>query len=391
VGISLLSSMGLYWVLSKFYPFLGLTSLQTQIALLFITFNYTLIYFSNRIFRYSLFAFLFTSAFYCLVKGLTLYAGFLWGLTLLTCSFNGLRFFWVWLIFNPNPVTIILAGVMYLNFWIFPKIALYSNKKYHPSGTEGKFEIVNPFTFKQLLSPMYFPLNYAYYGSRLMKKSLKGWCGRIMGVWGLYPINLWVYPIWWIFLFFTIKGILLSDWKIVLVTILLLVPSLDIKYRPRNSVMVIPLIAYFLAQGVGIVPQNWVLWGLGGFLLGFLVLNRIPIVKRRSCLVGAVTSRILDHLPLDGVLCEGLIAYPIALLSKKRVVVMTHSPDYVQAKYETDLAIKEFKLNYAVFSDNWISQYWEGYPVIDYVKTFKLIKTIKESGDKYYIYEISIH
>ena len=254
ITISFLSSIGLWWVSVKLYSALGLSPLASQIALCFLSLNYTLIYFSNRIFRYQLFALLFTSAFYCLLIHNYWLCGLLWGLTMLTCSYNGLRFFWVWLIlsifFGFNFTPLLIALPMYILFWIIPKMITYEIHEYYPSGTEGKLEKVNPFTFRQLLSPIYFPFNYAYYGKRLQRKSLKGWFNRIMGIWGLYPLNRWVYPLAGIMAVLTILGAVLSPIWLNLVVFLLLLPSFDLKYRPRNSIMVIPLIGYFIAKGL---------------------------------------------------------------------------------------------------------------------------------------------
>ena len=102
-----------------------------------------------------------------------------------------------------------------------------------------------------------------------------------------------------------------------------------------------------------------------------------------------ITSRILNELPKDGILVEGLIAYPIAYqTSRKRVIVIPHEPDKLLAIQQTNLSINKFNLHYAVFSDLYKTELHLGYPAIEYIKSFKLLKEIKEDNDTYYIYEI---
>ena len=393
--ISFASSLGLYWITAKLYAALGLSPYATSIALTFMAFNYTLIYFSNSIFRYQLFAFLFTCAFYYLYTGHYLVAGLFWGATLLTCSFNGLRFFWVWLVlllcskaYMGSFQTILVAYYIYIILWILPKLILYSSTKYHPSGTEGRLERVDKFNFKQLLTPMYFPFSYAYYGSKYLRKDIRYWHTRIMGIFGLYPVSIflsipYIFMAWW-----TVKGLQQGPLWLVSLTLLLLMPSFDFKYRPRNSVMVIPLIGYFLGVSMSWLHPQWLLFAQIGGLGAFLWHNRRPITSVGIKPIASVTSRILDKLPLDGILAEGYSAYPIAYNSKKRVVVCTHNPDETQAYWETHLAIFQFNLNYFVYSDKWILDCDIPYPVIEQLKKTVLLKTIREDGTEYYIHNL---
>lgn len=115
----------------------------------------------------------------------------------------------------------------------------------------------------------------------------------------------------------------------------------------------------------------------------FLYKNRVFILTQPK-IKAKVTSRVLNHLPKDGVLVEGLICQPIAYQSHKRVVVIPHDPDRLLAGQQFYLSKEKFDLHYAVFSDRRDGEY----PAIDYIKSFKLIKEIREDNDKYYIYEI---
>jgi hypothetical protein len=122
--------------------------------------------------------------------------------------------------------------------------------------------------------------------------------------------------------------------------------------------------------------------------LVYLWFNRTPIFITPK-IKAHRTSRYLDILPKDGVLVEGLIAYPIAYQTHKRVVVLPHDPEEYNAIQQTNLSIIKFDLNYVVISDLWQTEKL-GYPIIKFIKEFKLLKTIKEDGDNYYVYESRI-
>ena len=178
---------------------------------------------------------------------------------------------------------------------------------------------------------------------------------------------------------------------LVVLTLILLYPSLLKRFLPRNSIMAIPLICYFMGKGIPQFNLQWLNFAQFGGVALFLCFQYTPILTKPK-IKARITSRLIDRLPKDGVLVEGLIAYPIAYQSHKRIVVLPHEPDMETAKERTELSIKEFKLKYAVFSDAWKTEEHLGYPAIEYIKhCFKLIKTILENGDIYYIYEISSH
>ena len=92
----------------------------------------------------------------------------------------------------------------------------------------------------------------------------------------------------------------------------------------------------------------------------------------------------VSKLPKDGILSEGLVDYFLAYGSGKRVVSITDSPDYGQAMYETELAIKHFELSYVIIDAN------KGRCLFPYIhENFHLIKSIEEK-ETYLVYEIPV-
>jgi hypothetical protein len=157
---------------------------------------------------------------------------------------------------------------------------------------------------------------------------------------------------------------------------------------PRNSIIAIPLLGFLLAKGLPIVPIQWLNLAIGAGLGGFLWFNRVFMLTKPK-IKAVETSRYLDNLPKDGVLVEGLIAYPIAYNSKKRVVVLPHNPDPIDARFQTLLSIGQFDLNYVVISDMWKIEEHLGYPAVNFVKEhFRLIATIVEDNDVYRVFAI---
>ena len=391
VIVSLLCSIGLYNTCIQLYDILGLNVYQKAIAMIFLTFNYTLIYYSNRIFRYQLIALLGTAMLYFLLIHKVFLGGLCWGLLALTCSFVGLRVFWIWIVSGLSPLALILFGLCY-GGWLWKKANVYLKNDYYPSGIDGKIEPVGNFTLKQLISPLYFPWTYEYYGKRELGYNFRAWPKKICGIFGLYFtkykwLNRGIGLVGIVLGFLTIKGMLSSPLGLVVLTLVLLWPSLYKRFLPRNSIIAIPLIGFFIAKGVCVIPLQWANLGFWLFGFGFLCLNRVFILSKPK-IKAKITSRILDHLSKNGILAEGLIAYPIAYRTNKRVVVIPHEPDKLLAIQQTNLSISKFNLHYAVFSELYKTELHLGYPAIEYMKSFTLIKTIEEDNDKYYIYEI---
>ena len=256
VLVSFISSLGLYWVSSQLFLQLGLSSSSAQIALTFLAFNYVLIYYSNRVFRYQLFCLLFTTATLMLVTHHFAWCGVFWGLSALTCSFGGLRFFWVWLPYSLfvhiSPLPPIIFSALYGIFWLFPKALCYSSADYHPSGPEGKLEPVRSYNFKQLISPMYFPYNYKYYGSKGFEKD---WSSIPKNILSLFlPVKhykLLILPALVMFVL-TYWGMFNSFSWLTISTLCLLWTTTYTKFNPRNCIVVLPYLAYFFAKFFGI-------------------------------------------------------------------------------------------------------------------------------------------
>ena len=395
ITISLLCSIGLYWVCNQLYDYLGLNPYQKLIALGFISFNYTLIYYSNRIFRYQLVVLLGTAILFLLLTKHALLGGIAWGLLALTCGFASLRVFWVWFFIGHNIFTLSIFLLFYTS-WLCEKASVYSMNDYYPSGLDGKIEPVWNFTWKQLISPMYFPYTYSYYGKRELGYDFKNWFKKIGGIFGLYQVknrrlNILLSIMTFIMCLLTIVGMLQSKWYLSVITLCLLYPSLYKRFLPRNSIVAIPLIGYFLAKGCPIVSLQWVYFLFLGALGGFLWVNRHIIFTLNCNTQGKVTATYLNSLPHNGILVEGLIAYSMAYLTDKRVVVIPHEPDNLLARQQVNLSIAKFDLHYAVFSELYKTELHLGYPAIDYVKSFKLLNIIEEDKDIYYIYEIPIN
>lgn len=378
--VSFVCSIALYFVSSSLYSTLGLNSYQKTIALAFLTFNYTLIYYSNRVFRYQLVCLLGNLTILLMLSHNWLGAGAAWGLLGLTCTWAGLRGIFAWALLGLNPVTF-LSFIAIYSSWFITKTRVYAREVYRPSGIEGMIEKVYPFTLKQLFSPLYFNWNYAYYG----KKEL-GWAWpiKVGGAWGLYSPIEFLLPI---MLFFTIKGALISSLWISLLIIALLYPAFLKRYLARNSIVAIPLIGYLLAKGLPIVPIIWLKFAIWGGVVAFLALNRVFMLSKpkiRAWKTSCFLENIFSITKEDGFLVEGMICQPIAYWCDfLRVIVISADPNPENAIYQTNLAINRFNLKYVVFS-----QRRQECPAIDYIKTFKMIQTIREDNDVYYIYEI---
>jgi hypothetical protein len=240
-------------------------------------------------------------------------------------------------------------------------------------------EQVNHFTLKQLFSPLYFDWSYDYYGKGELGYTLRGWLKRIGGVWGLYPPLTILVPV---AIFFTVKGALGTP-TLGILTLCLLYPSLLKRFLPRNSIVAIPLIGYFLAKGL---PQMSVVWPYFAFLIGlcvFLCFNRVFLLTRPKIRCRRLAAYI-QTLPRDGFIVDGMFCQPLAYLTDKRIVVIPRDPDPDKACYQTAVAIKEFDLSYAVISDKY------HYPAMDYIRDFKKIGIVEEDDETFTIFETKL-
>jgi hypothetical protein len=185
---------------------------------------------------------------------LPLFSGVSWGLLALACSFAGLRGFWVWLLIKPHWLSIIIAVFIY-GGWLIKKAFVYKHNNYYPSGIDGKIEMVKYFTWRQLISPLYFNWTYSYYGKKELRFDFKNWHKKIGGIFGLYQtnnrkINYVVNCLTILMGLGVVRGMLSGSVNLVILTLILLYPSLLKRFLPRNSIMAIPLLGYFLAKGV---------------------------------------------------------------------------------------------------------------------------------------------
>jgi len=397
VIVSFLCSIGLYVVCGRLYDFFGITPFQKSVALACLAFNYTLIYYSNKAFRYQLIALLGVTMLYALLTQHHIIAGLLWGLLGLTCTYAGLRGFWIWLI-SPHLASLGIFILIY-GSWLGKKINVYSQSMYYPAGIDGKIEPMNSLNFKRLISPLYFPWTYSYYGKRELGYDLKSWFRKIGGMYGVYQtkhrrLNILLYIITGLMILLTIKGMMSSPFSLVILTLILLYPSLLKRFLPRNSMMAIPLMCYFVAKGVPQANLQGFNLAIGGGVVLFLYFNRVFMLSKPK-IKARLTSMFLDRLASDsgfehGILSEGLIAYPIVYRCRQRIVVIPHDPDPILAEQRIKLSVEEFDLKYVVFSELWKTEEHLGYPAIQYIKdNYTLLKTILEDNDKYYIYEIS--
>ena len=395
VIVSFLCSIGLFIICGRLYDLLGLSPTQKSVALACLTFNYTLIYYSNKAFRYQLIALLGTSVLYTSLTGNYIVSGILWGLLGLTCAYAGLRGFWIWLLAGFNFGSLFIFSVFY-GSWLYKKWKVYTSNKYYPAGIDGKIEPMEKLNFKKLLSPLYFPWTYSYYGSKELGYDFKGWFKKIGGMYGFYQtehrkVNVLLYILTGLAMIITVKGMLSAPFPLVVLTLILLYPSLFKRFLPRNSIMAIPLICYFMGLGIGQMTTQWLLYPIILGVVAFLYFHHTSLLANPK-IKATVTSRIINRLGGDGVLVEGLIAYPIAYQTHKRVVVIPHNPNPTLANYLIKLSIKEFKLKYIVISDLWKTEEHLGYPAIKYIKeNYPLIRMIREDNDTYNIYEIPVN
>jgi hypothetical protein len=312
------------------------------------------------------------------------WCGVFWGLSALTCAFGGLRFFWVWLLYSfvyLNVLPPLIFGALYSLFWLFPKALCYSSEDYHPSGPEATLEYVRNYNFKQLISPMYFPFNYSYYGSKGFKKDYEGVAIKLCSL--FLPVThyeLLIIPSV-IMLVLTVLGMFMTWNWLVIATLCLLWTTTYTKFNPRNVIVALPYLAFFLAKGLSVwqIPLQWVNFACIVVIVALATVNRTWLFTQTKCLKYPFLTKFVASLPKDGILSEGLVNYFLAYGSGKRVVAITDCPDLKQAVYETELAIKHFELSYVVTKPERI--------LMPYFENFKLIG----ESEGYLIYEILVN
>jgi hypothetical protein len=280
--------------------------------------------------------------------------------------------------FNFVPV---ITFLFFYALWVLEKYSNYLMNDYYPSGPEGKLEPMSGLNWKSLISPIYFPFSYAYYGSKGFKKDYKNILNNIGSL--ILPIqhlqNHWLWGLCGLVLGLIVFGMFKSPLWLTIITLCLLTPCIRKKWNPRNCIVVIPLLGYFLGKSCPQIYPQWVYFASTALLASFLWFNHHFLASRVENFRFTYIAHYINSLPKDGVICDTIIDYHLAYLTDKRIVSLTNNPNEYQAKKETDLAIKEFDLHYAIVNKDSID------PAVEYIKTFKYLGTL----EKCLIYEIA--
>ena len=459
IAVSFFSSVILFFTAYRLFVFLSLRKRVIYIALAYMAFNNILLYFAKIPFRYELFSCLFLLSLYMYLKGITalklrylILSALFGGLTFMTSDMMPLVLLPILLgaffIFGfklkdtlqvqlkkLSPIFLII--LIYISCVLLPKFIIYSTHTYYAGGMEGRIEKVSEFGLKQLIHPVYFSNAYAIWGKMQLSIDLNPLHlkNKIFSIIALFKYDDAFYT-WCIFIFITIpiffmlyrvlsvrNKSIFKDYKRDLyffsVIAIIIYPVIYTGFLARNSIAVVPFFAYFFAQGVdmffsagkikNIAQTNW--------LTVFLIISLILLVgmtfkKNRYFIftLGRIeacdkVASVLDRLPDDGIMSEGLIADALVYNSHKRIVVLPRTPDPTAAKEQIDLSIKAFDLHYIVLSEFWkIELAILAYPATAYIMNspdkFRLIKVLYENynrgipsnamrqDDIFYIYEI---
>lgn len=459
IAVSFFSSIILFFTAYRLFAFLNLKKRVVYIALAYMAFNNVLLYLAKIPFRYELFACLFLLSFSMYLKGITaptlkylVLSALFGGLTFMTsdmmpfallpillCAFFvfGFKLKDTLQVQFKKLSPIFLIILIYISCVLLPKFIIYSTHTYYASGVEGRIEKVADFGLKQLIHPVYFPNAYAIWGKMQLSIDLNPLHIKTKT---FRTIELFKYDDafynWCIFIFITIpiflmlyrilsirnKSILKEykrDLYFFAIIPSIIYPVIYTGFIARNSIAVIPFFAYFFAKGVdiffsagkikNITQTNW----FKAFLIIFLILLAGMTFKKNRYFIFTLgrieqcdkVAGVIDNLPFDGIMSEGLIADALVYNSHKRIVALPRTPDPAAAKEQIDLSIKAFDLHYIVLSEFWkIELPILAYPATAYIMNspdkFKLIKTVYEKynngirsnilrdDDTFYIYEI---
>lgn len=459
IAVSFFSSIILFFTAYRLFAFLSLKKRVIYIALAYMAFNNVLLYLAKIPFRYELFACLFLLSFYMYLKGVTavklkylVLSALFGGLTFMTSDmmpfmllpiFLGAFFVFGFKLKDTLQVQfkklspIFLIILIYISCVLLPKFMIYSTHTYYAGGIEGRIEKVSEFGLKQLIHPFYFPNAYAVWGKMQLSIDLNllHLKNKFFSIIELFKYDD-AFHTWCIFIFITIpiflmlyrifsirnKGILKEykrDLYFLAIISVIIYPVIYTGFLARNSIAVVPFFAYFFAKGVdiffsagkikNIAQTNW----FKAFLMIVLILLAGMTVKKNRYFIFTLgrieqcdkVAGVIDNLPDDGVMAEGLIADALVYNSGKRIVVLPRTPDPAAAKEQINLSIKAFDLHYVVLSEFWkIELNILPYPAVEYIKNgpdkFKLIKTVYErynngirsnimrNDDTFYIYEV---
>ncbi|MDI6606675.1 MAG: hypothetical protein QME65_06010, partial [Candidatus Omnitrophota bacterium] len=429
-------------------------------------FNNVLLSFSRIIFRYELFVCLFFLSFYMYLKGITtlknrylILSALFGGLAFMTSDMMpfmllaaclgaffvfGFRGRDIFAIQCKKILPILLIIVIYFSCVLLPKLIVYSSHTYYAGGWEGRIEKVSDFGLRQLINPISFPNSLAINKDLTFRVDPNLWHikERIFSLIGLYKYDDTFYN-WLLLIFMAIPMIIIFfkllftiaayfkdrqvsveafskyrvDLYLVIITAGILYPVIYKGFISRYSIAAIPFLAYFLSKGVDIVLsikriRNLATKKLFRYFGIFMMILITGLIMKKSHHFIFTLGRIeacdkvgvvLDNLPEDGVLAEGLLSDALVYNCKKRVVTLPRSPVPEAAREQTDLSIKAFDLHYVLLSEFWKREELD-YPAVAYIQNnpdkFKLIKTIREHYDKgissnawrkedtFYIYEV---
>lgn len=459
IAVSFFSSLVLFLCAYRLFVFLNLKRRALYLALAYMAFNNLLLYFSKIPFRYELFACLFLLTFYTYVRWLSLLkpkflvlSALFGGLTFMTSDLMPLVLipiligaFFVYGYKRGQPlwaalkklIPVLLIVLIYISCVLLPKFLIYSKNIYYAGGVEGRIERVNMFGLRELIHPVYFPNAYAVWGKMQLSTDLNP--GRIKNkvfrIIELFKYDEAVYT--WFIMFFIAMPILIMIHRIFSVRKIgvineykqdlffcaavlgIIYPVIYSGFLARNSIAAVPFLAYFFGKGVD-RSLSWeklrnlarAAWFKVFLAIVFLIMAGATFKKNRYFIFTMnrieqcdKVASVIDTLPGDGVLAEGLIVDALVYNSKKRIVTLPRSPNPVAAKEQIDLSIKAFDLHYLVLSEFWkIELDILPYPAVEYIKNnpdkFKLIKRVYErydngirsnairSDDTFYIYEI---
>lgn len=466
IAVSFFSSLVLFFVAYRMFLFLNLKKRSIYIALIYMAFNNVLLFYSRIIFRYELFVCLFFLSFYMYLKGITtlknkylVLSALFGGLAFMTADMMPfvllpalLGAFFVFGFKLRDKFTmqckkilpIFLIIMIYISCVLLPRFIVYSTHTYYAGGLEGRIEKVSEFGLKQLISPVNFPNSMAIIKMITLKYdfNILRIRERIFSVIGLYKYDDTFYnwlilaliatPIIIMFLgllsaiavYFKNKQIAIVAFNkhrvslyLFIITLGIFYPVVYIGFLSRYCIAAIPFLAYFLGKGVDILlPPQFInnqikkkLFKYFGILI--LIILIAAIMKKSHHFIfnlGRIEACdqvgvVLDGLPKDGVLSEGLLADALVYNCKKRVVTLPRSPVPKAAIEQTEMSIKAFDLHYVLLSEFWKIESL-AYPAVTYIQSnpdkFKLIKIVYEQYDKgissniwrrediFYIYEV---
>jgi len=422
-------------VLVKLFFLLKKSIYWVCVFMLFFTFNLRLFFFSTLIMRELMVFALFWLTIFFFIKGLKksdfnfIYSGIFGAMLVLTSDLavTILPIFILTFLFFYNKKKIVPALFSFLSaltaylFWLLLKLKVYLGNIYYPI-MDGFIENVNNFNIFQLYSPALFPLvsSFASYHSSptitLFLKHIRYFFTVLLNLippfnipmispslFGLkeYLLLIFIYiPIIFFISLTIIKTIInLKKFKIynnaslyfILLSIILLLPIMEIGSVPRHSIQVIAVLIFFITEGIFIFLNKLKLLKIMKylplviilllFLLPFWIINNpYPITSLKSETIGSDAADYINILDGDGVMALNV---PIAYLTDKREIPLYPNPE------KLNFFIELYNITYIVFNFNEDDPYLQFHKrTFDYIfehpEKYKLLKTIEENYNRDY-------